>query len=181
MAGGAKAVTKSGHLHFSEVEHPEIGGGQLLRWNNESGHYKPTIKQTLDHRLGLLACCLTTCSNHSNLERQAGPRRVRTTRLGPRIQHRNELSLACFRRCWYVFAGSSVVSAKLSQRQQQSLVRHPQVRQREQHETWLRSSPARSNHLEVTTWRLSIQNGIRASRACWPCCASSIPRHGARA
>lgn len=54
VAGGAKAVTMSGHLHFSEVEHPEIGGGQLLRWNNESGHYKPTIKQTLDHRFGLI-------------------------------------------------------------------------------------------------------------------------------
>ncbi|POZ13917.1 hypothetical protein C3Z09_20790 [Lelliottia aquatilis] len=51
----AKSVLIAGHAYFPEDDNPILGGGVLIYWNNDSGHYKPTEEEVLNNRAGYLS------------------------------------------------------------------------------------------------------------------------------
>ncbi|WP_368566194.1 hypothetical protein [Pseudoxanthomonas sp. UTMC 1351] len=57
-ANAAKPVMLAGHLYFHEDENPTQGGGALLSWDNNSGHFKPTTEESLGNRIGIVKSLL---------------------------------------------------------------------------------------------------------------------------
>lgn len=48
----AKPVLLAGHLIFSEHEHFSLGGGEMISWSVDSGHYRPSLKEAHENRIG---------------------------------------------------------------------------------------------------------------------------------
>lgn len=50
----AKPVLLAGHLNFCEHEHLSLGGGGMISWTVESGHYRPTALNAHNNRFGYM-------------------------------------------------------------------------------------------------------------------------------
>ncbi|MGV3344639.1 hypothetical protein ACGVWS_02430 [Enterobacteriaceae bacterium LUAb1] len=50
----AKPVLLAGHLCFPSHSDPSNGGGTLLSWTTNSGHYRPTDHNALTNRIGFI-------------------------------------------------------------------------------------------------------------------------------
>lgn len=50
----AKPVLLAGHLNFCEYEHLSLGGGGMISWTVESGHYRPSVKDVHGNRIGYM-------------------------------------------------------------------------------------------------------------------------------
>lgn len=48
----AHPVILAGHLFFPQEDHPLIGGGTMLSWSRESGHYLPSRENAISNRIG---------------------------------------------------------------------------------------------------------------------------------
>lgn len=57
-ANAAKPVLLAGHMYFHDDENPIRGGGRLLSWDNNSGHFKPTAEESLGNRMGFVKALL---------------------------------------------------------------------------------------------------------------------------
>jgi len=50
----AKPVLLAGHLIFGEHEYFSLGGGELILWTVESGHYRPSVQNSHNNRFGYM-------------------------------------------------------------------------------------------------------------------------------
>lgn len=50
----AKPVLLAGHLNFCEHEQLSLGGGGMLSWTVESGHYRPSVLNAHKNRFGYI-------------------------------------------------------------------------------------------------------------------------------
>ncbi|NIH07078.1 hypothetical protein [Providencia rettgeri] len=48
----AKPVLLAGHLNFCEHEHLSLGGGEMISWTVDSGHYRPSALDAHNNRVG---------------------------------------------------------------------------------------------------------------------------------
>uniref|UniRef100_A0A9X8YMK4 Uncharacterized protein n=1 Tax=Serratia marcescens TaxID=615 RepID=A0A9X8YMK4_SERMA len=55
LSKAAKPVLIAGHAYFPEDDNPVFGGGVLIYWDNDSGHYKPTEEEILNNQTGYLS------------------------------------------------------------------------------------------------------------------------------
>ncbi|MFX2611671.1 hypothetical protein [Enterobacter mori] len=50
----AKPVLLAGNLYFGKHEHLALGGGEMISWTVESGHYRPSEKDAYNNRIGYM-------------------------------------------------------------------------------------------------------------------------------
>ncbi|WP_258011970.1 hypothetical protein [Vibrio cholerae] len=47
-------VLLAGTIFFPDHDNPVVGGGEMLYWTNDSGHFKPTLKEVFNNRIGFI-------------------------------------------------------------------------------------------------------------------------------
>ncbi|QKU92688.1 hypothetical protein HPY15_05350 [Vibrio cholerae] len=47
-------VLLAGTIFFPDHDNPVVGGGEMLYWTNDSGHFKPTLKEVFHNRIGFI-------------------------------------------------------------------------------------------------------------------------------
>lgn len=57
-AKAAKPSLLAGHIYFGDDDSPLMGGGVMKHWTNNSGHYRPSIQNAENNRVGFIKTIL---------------------------------------------------------------------------------------------------------------------------